>query len=282
MCISGCPYKKTYFNWGTGKSEKCILCYPRLESGEPPACFHSCVGRIRYIGLLFYDADRIQEVASASPEDLVEAQRSLILDPSDPEVQAGARANGISDTMIEAAQRSPVYKFVKEWSLALPLHPDFRTLPMLFYVPPMLPILAKVNENGQYDSARDFPEGLAPLLSSLERNRVPIQYLASLFSAGNEPIVEAVYRKLIAVRVLMRSQRAGDVPEAEVKEALERGATTPEEVEAIFRLTSLPTYEERFVVPPMAREVAVDETTGAYAHKQGAGFGFRKAPSRRM
>jgi nitrate reductase beta subunit len=29
MCISGCPYKKVYFNWATGKSEKCILCYPR-------------------------------------------------------------------------------------------------------------------------------------------------------------------------------------------------------------------------------------------------------------
>src|SRR5262249_18579261 len=55
MCVSGCPYKKTYFNWATGKAEKCILCYPRLESGQPPACFHSCVGRIRYIGLLLYD-----------------------------------------------------------------------------------------------------------------------------------------------------------------------------------------------------------------------------------
>src|SRR3990172_186118 len=43
FCVSACPYKKTYFNWASGKSEKCILCYPRLESGEAPACFHSCV-----------------------------------------------------------------------------------------------------------------------------------------------------------------------------------------------------------------------------------------------
>ena len=28
MCVSGCPYKKIYYNWNTGKSEKCILCYP--------------------------------------------------------------------------------------------------------------------------------------------------------------------------------------------------------------------------------------------------------------
>ena len=43
-CVSACPYKKTYFNWQTGKSEKCILCFPRLETGQAPACFHSCVG----------------------------------------------------------------------------------------------------------------------------------------------------------------------------------------------------------------------------------------------
>ena len=30
MCISGCPYKKVYYNWGTGKSEKCILCFPQI------------------------------------------------------------------------------------------------------------------------------------------------------------------------------------------------------------------------------------------------------------
>ncbi|MDP6581779.1 MAG: hypothetical protein QF681_14080, partial [Vicinamibacterales bacterium] len=84
-------------------------CYPRLESGQPPACFHSCVGRIRYMGLLLYDADRIEEVAKADDEDLVEAQRKMILDPNDPEVIAAARANGVPDATIESAQRSPVY-----------------------------------------------------------------------------------------------------------------------------------------------------------------------------
>jgi nitrate reductase beta subunit len=46
---------------------------------------------------------------------------------------------GVHDSTITAAQNSPVYKFVKEWKIALPLHPEFRTLPNLFYVPPMLP-----------------------------------------------------------------------------------------------------------------------------------------------
>ena len=64
MCVSGCPYKKTYYNWSTGKSEKCILCYPRLETrpGRRPASTPAS-GRIRYLGLVLYDADLIEETA---------------------------------------------------------------------------------------------------------------------------------------------------------------------------------------------------------------------------
>ncbi|HEX9076480.1 MAG TPA: nitrate reductase subunit beta, partial [Anaerolineae bacterium] len=232
MCISGCPYKKTYYNWNTGKSEKCILCFPRLESGQPPACFHSCVGRIRYLGILLYDADKIKQVAAVPDRDLVEAHRGILQDPFDPEIIAAAKANGIGDQVIVAAQQSPVYKFVKKWKIALPLHPEFRTLPMLFYVPPMLPVLAKM-QDGQYDVASLEREGLAPLLSSLERARMPLQYMARLFSAGNPSVVSAVYRKLIAVRIHMRGQRVNDVPAAEVRQALAQGETTPEEAEAI-------------------------------------------------
>ncbi len=35
MCITGCPYKKIYFNHKTGKAEKCTFCYPRIEVGIP-------------------------------------------------------------------------------------------------------------------------------------------------------------------------------------------------------------------------------------------------------
>ena len=36
MCVTACPYKKSYYNWSTGKSEKCILCYPAPGSGICP------------------------------------------------------------------------------------------------------------------------------------------------------------------------------------------------------------------------------------------------------
>lgn len=288
MCISGCPYKKVYYNWYTGKSEKCILCYPRLETGQPPACFHSCVGRIRYLGLVLYDADRIVEAASMPDDQLVEAQRSIILDPFDPAVIQGARANGISDLMIEYAQRSPVYKFFKAWKIALPLHPEFRTLPMLFYVPPLQPVQA-TRRNGTYEIIDTGAEGLAPMLSALEQARLPLRYLANLFSAGNLEIVKEVYRKLIAVRIYMRHQKVGDISEQEVQEALRQGKTDPEEAEAIFRLTALPTFDERFVVPPLGQEMTIeaqfpslDPVSRNYPTRKGeVGFGFRKEPARR-
>lgn len=110
---------------------------------------------------------------------------------------------------------------------------------------------------------------------------MPLRYMANLFAAGNEETVAAVYRKLIAVRIYMRSQRVKDVSAAEAQLALGLGDTNPEEAEAIFRLTSLPTFEERFVIPPLGREVAIEQTLDPYTHKPEAGFGFRQKAERR-
>ncbi len=91
MCVTGCPYKKVYFNHRTGKAEKCTLCYPRIEAGLPTICSETCVGRIRYLGLVLYDSDRVEAAASVPDEhDLLDAQRALFLDPADPEVRAQA------------------------------------------------------------------------------------------------------------------------------------------------------------------------------------------------
>lgn len=277
-CVSACPYKKTYFNWKTGKSEKCILCYPRLESGQAPACFHSCVGRIRYLGVVLYDADKLESAASAPEDELVDRQRELILDPFDPEVIAGAEKGGVHFSMVEAAQKSPVYRFFKEWELALPLHPEFRTLPMLFYIPPLLPVLAYV-ENGVYKvDAEDY-------FGSLEKARIPLSYMAKMFSAGNEDKVRTVYEKLLAVRTYKRAEQVGDIDQKQVDEMLKKTGLTAEACEQIYRLTSLPTFEERFVLPPTHREYATELAAATdndpYTFKAEAGVGgFKGRPSR--
>src|SRR3546814_19094740 len=111
MCVSGCPYKKIYYNWSTGKSEKCIFCYPRIETGQPTVCSETCVGRIRYLAVVLYDADRIKEAASVEdPKDLYPAQLGVLLDPYDTAVQHAARRDVVPEQRRAAASRSPVYR----------------------------------------------------------------------------------------------------------------------------------------------------------------------------
>lgn len=273
-CVAACPYKKTFYNWTTGKSEKCILCYPRLETGQAPACFHSCVGRIRYLGVLLYDADRLTEVAALPDEELIEGQRSLILDPHDPVVIAAARANNIHDSVIESAQQSPVYRFVKEWGIALPPHIEYRTLPMLFYVPPLSPVLSAMDDNTITSVDGGF-------FHDIENSRVPLRYLARLLGAGNEGKVLAALKKMKAVRLYRRAVTVGDISMEDAGRALHEAGLDSEQAEAMYRLTSLCTFEDRFVIPPMHREEALEmlhDDVGA--HKSSTGFGFVGAPKR--
>src|SRR5690606_26938491 len=118
--------------------EKCTFCYPRIESGQPTVCSETCVGRIRYLGVMLYDADAIEAAANTENEqDLYQAQLDIFLDPHDPVVQAAALADGVPADWIEAAKRSPVWKMAMDWKVAFPLHPEYRTLPMVWYVPPL-------------------------------------------------------------------------------------------------------------------------------------------------
>ncbi len=259
-CVAACPYKKVYFNWENGKSEKCILCFPRLEAGEAPACFHACPGRIRFVGVLLYDADRIVEVASAPREQIIYRHREMILDPFDTEVIRAARGSGMHAGVLEAAQRSPVLKFVKQWQLALPLHIEFRTLPMLFYIPPLSPVVD--------GNARD-----ANLFGDSDNFRIPLAYLASLFAASNEGLIRYSLRKQQAVRQLRRAATAGDISVDEVARSLSAADCTPQEADDIYRLTVLSTMDERFVIPPLHREVSLDGAPDAGTARGMVGFG---------
>jgi nitrate reductase beta subunit len=273
MCVTACPYKKSYYNWKGGKSEKCILCFPRLESGQIPACMHSCVGRIRYLGAMLYDADRIKEIATCDETEIVRKQREIYLDPFDEKVIAEAKKNGIADSTIEAAQKSPVWKFVKKWEIALPLHPEFRTMPNLFYVPPLLPAMASV-ENSKYRSTSES------LWAGIEKSRLPAEYLASLFSAGNTGVINNVLKKLMAVRLHRRDVTVGDLSDKEIEFALKDTGLTGEIADDIFRLTSLPRYNERFIIPPAHKEEAKELLINTDDLKGGGGFGFKTGTER--
>ncbi|MFQ5480487.1 MAG: nitrate reductase subunit beta [Thermodesulfobacteriota bacterium] len=273
FCVSACPFKKPYYNWATGKSEKCIFCYPRVETSQANACAHSCVGRIRHVGLLFYDADRIEETAKVSDERIVEAMRDIILDPSDPSVIEAAQKAGVEDNWIVAAQNSPAYKMFVKWRISLPNHPEFRTLPMNFYLPPLSPIL----HDAKSDSGGTFDPVSADFFNDVDKMRVPVRYLASLLSAGNEQLVIESLKKQMAVRIYQRQQRIGDVGADVAKNALAQVGLSVEDAEEIYTLLSLATYEERFVIPETHREsqTTIDPRT-VYEKRGTVGFGKKQ------
>jgi nitrate reductase beta subunit len=265
FCVSGCPYKKVYFNWHTGKAEKCTLCYPRIESGQPTICSETCVGRIRYLGVVLYDSDRVHEAASTPDEkDLLEAQLGLFLDPADPDVRAQALRDGVPDDWIEAALRSPVWALAVRHRVALPLHPEYRTMPMVWYVPPLSPVMSLVEGEGSTAS----PDDVFPAIDEL---RIPVQYLANMLSAGAQEPVRLALKRLAAMRGHVREQNLGGEPDPALARSVGMEAA---DMEAMYRLLAIARYEERYVIPQ-----AHPEAAGELAAHQGAcGLDFAGGP----
>lgn len=257
QCVSACPYKKIYFNWETHKSEKCTLCYPKIETGEPTICSESCVGRIRYIGVLLYDPDKILEAASNKNEkDIYGDHLSMFLNPNDPKVQEEAEKQGIPFNLLEAAKQSPVYKLAIDWKVAFPLHPEYRTLPMVWYIPPLSPV-ADALESGK--------TGLNGILPDVDDLRIPNKYLANMFTAGDEvPIINAL-RKMLAIRSFMRSKTVDNEQNINV---LTDTGLTPEETEKMYDLMAIANYNDRFVIPSSHTEYAKN----AFGYKAACGF----------
>ena len=64
QCVKGCPYKKSMFNSTTGRSEKCVGCFPKVEKGLTTQCIENCIGKIRLQGFI-------------SPHDKIQADNPL-------------------------------------------------------------------------------------------------------------------------------------------------------------------------------------------------------------
>jgi nitrate reductase beta subunit len=200
---------------------------------------------MRYLGVMLYDADKIHEAAAVeNPNDLVESQLSIFLNPNDPVVQAAAREEGIPESWLEAAQKSPTYDMAVKWKIALPLHPEYRTLPMVWYVPPLSPLQgnAQANRDAHGDLLPDFDEG-----------RIPVQYLANLLSAGNEAPVRHSLARLVALRRYSRAKMLGQEGTVPLPDTM-----TPEDAQAMYQLLAIANYEDRFVIPTSHSEYAKD------------------------
>lgn len=171
---------------------------------------------------------------------------------------AQARADGVPDAWLEAAKKSPVWKMAMEWKVAFPLHPEYRTLPMVWYVPPLSPIQSAA------DAGKFGADGVMPNVRSL---RIPLQYLANLLTAGDEELVARGLERMIAMRTYMRAKTVGGYTDEETPK---RVGMTPAQIEEMYHLMGIANYEDRFVIPTAHRELKED----AYDLRGSCGFSF--------
>ena len=246
MCVSGCPYKKVYFNHKTGKAEKCTFCYPRIEVGIPTVCSETCVGRLRYIGLVLYDADRVLGAASVENDHDLRGPALGLPRPQRPGGTTGGRAGrhtGRLDRGREAVAGLCPHQPLPGGAAAAP----GTALPMVWYIPPLSPVVDVIKDTG-HDA-----EDPGNLFAAIDTLRIPVEYLANLFTAGDTKPVDAVLKKLAAMRSYMRDINLGRDPDDSIPESVGMDGET---LYDMFRLLAIAKYDERYVIPTAHAEQA--------------------------
>jgi nitrate reductase beta subunit len=116
-------------------------------------------------------------------------------------------------------------------------------------------------------------EDVDNLFGAVDALRIPLEYLAELFTAGDPEPVRAVLRRLAAMRSYMRAVNLGDPPDESVAAA---AGTTGAELTELYRLLAVAKYADRYVIPTAYRAdgsmIAPGCATG-HVHTAGAGGG---------
>lgn len=154
-CVAACPYKKPMFNAHTGRSEKCIACFPLIEKGLAPRCVQTCIGKIRLTGYIH------------PPR--------------------------------EAQEDNPVDYLVHFAKVALPLYPQFGTLPNVFYIPPIHVDLAYLRQM--------FGPGVEEAVETYKRREEKLVGLLSLFGSTDHLVDRFQVRNGKATGYLKGSER---------------------------------------------------------------------------
>ena len=123
-------------------------------------------------------------------------------------------------------------------------------MPMVWYIPPLSPVVDAVSRDG-HDG-----EDLGNLFGALDALRIPVQYLAELFTAGDTAVVEGVLRRLAAMRSYMRDINLGRETQPHIPHSV---GMTEEQIYEMYRLLAIAKYEDRYVIPtafsPQARDL---------------------------
>jgi nitrate reductase beta subunit len=128
-------------------------------------------------------------------------------------------------------------------------------MPMVWYIPPLSPVVDRLRETG-HDA-----ESAGNLFGAIDALRIPIGYLAELFTAGDPKPVRDVLAKLAAMRAFMRDENLGREPDLSIADAV---GMRGEDVYDMHRLLAIAKYDERYVIPTAHAELG---DPGAQAHK---------------
>src|SRR5262249_31629828 len=118
--------------------------------------------------------------------------------------------------------------------------PEYRTMPMVWYVPPLSPVVDALSGTGHDGENRNN------LFGAIDALRIPVEYLAELFTAGDVGPVRAALQRLAAMRSDMRAANLGEELDEAIPESVR---LTGHEVEGMYRLLAIAKYGDRYVIP---------------------------------
>ena len=146
-------------------------------------------------------------------------------------------------------------------------------MPMVWYVPPLSPIVDVLA--GQGHDAEDRTN----LFGAIDALRIPVEYLAELFTAGRTDIVTGVLQKLAAMRSYMRDVTLGRDGDPAIPAAV---GMTEESLYEMYRLMAIAKYADRYVIPTAHVERAheLEEIGCSLDYDEGPGH-VRVRPVRR-
>jgi nitrate reductase beta subunit len=152
-----------------------------------------------------------------------------------------------------------------DWKIAFPLHPEYRTLPMVWYVPPLSPIQA---------AAAKGDIGVVGGIPDVKSLRIPVEYLANLLTAGRTAPITAALERMLAMRAYMRAKTVDGV----IVESIAEGVgLSGWDIEEMYQLMAIANYEDRFVIPTAHRETGDD----TFLMRGSCGFSFGEGCSGR-
>ncbi len=107
-------------------------------------------------------------------------------------------------------------------------------------MPPLSPVVDAISRDGHDGEDPDN------LFGAIEALRIPIEYLAELFSAGDTTVVSGVLKKLAAMRAYMRDLNLGRDSRPEIPASVGMGE---EMMYEMYQLLAIAKYEARYVIP---------------------------------